>query len=109
MSESAPKRQRARVHHALQRTPMMMGLPQDLVLLGGFFMLTTVVAFQMSPAAIMVCIAVALVAVPLLRRVFAKEPDIQAILPRALGYRKVYPRQAREVADLYQDTVGKRG
>ena len=96
------------MHHSLHRTPMMMGLPQDIVFLGGLIMIATVVAFQMALMAIVICIATTLIATPILRRLFAKEPDIQAILPRALSYKAFYPRQARESATPYVDSVGKR-
>ena len=66
---------------------MMMGLPQDVVFLGGLIMLATVVAFQMSPLIIALCISGALIVTPFLRRLFVKEPNIQAILPRALSYK----------------------
>ena len=85
---------------------MMRGFPQDVVLLGGFAILVTVVAARMSLMVIALCIAIAFKAMPLLRHLFAGESDFMEILTRAFRYGHLYPRQAREVPNLYQDTVG---
>lgn len=106
MSEVAPEKRRARVYQSLQRTPMMMGLPQDVVLLGGFAILVIVVGSRMSLLVITLCVALALIAMPILRHLFAKEPDFMEILPRAFRYAQFYPRQAREMPTPYQDKVG---
>ena len=106
MSEVAPEKRQARVYQSLQRTPMMMGLPQDVVLLGGFAILVIVVGSRMSLLVIALCVALALIAMPILRHVFTKEPDFMEILPRAFRYAQFYPRQAREMPTPYQDKVG---
>ena len=106
MSGTPSERRRARVYQSLQRTPMMLGLPQDVVFLGGFAILLIVVTARMSLVVVGLCVAIALIALPFLRLLFAREPDFLAILPRALRYAPFYPRQARARHTPHQDRVG---
>ncbi len=85
---------------------MMRGFPQDVVLLDGFAILVTVVAARMSLMVIALWIAIAFIAMPLLRHLFAGEPGFMEILTRTFRYGHLYPRQAWEVPTPYQDTVG---
>ncbi len=73
---------------------MMRGFPQDVVLLGGFAILVTVVAARMSLMVIALCIAIAFKAMPLLRHLFAGEPGFMEILP-ALSATDIFIRARR--------------
>ena len=98
--------QRAPVYDALQRRPQLLGLPQDAFLLLSLLMVCLAIASRLDPLVLGACALICLVLLPLLRRVFEKEPYLMDILPRALRYAPYYPRQAKERAAPWSDRVG---
>ena len=63
------------------------------------------IASRLDPIVLGTCAFIYLALLPVLRRVFEKEPFLMDILPRALRYRATYPRQSREVRSLWKDRV----
>ena len=107
MSGALPERRRARVYQSLQRTPMMLGLPQDVVFLGGFAILLIVVTARMSLVVVGLCVAIALIALPFLRLLVrpASRTSWQSS-PALCATPPFYPRQARARHSPHQDRVG---
>ncbi len=98
----------APVHTSLQRRPAMGGLPQDAFLLLALIMVTMAIASRLDPKVLAGCVLTYLIILPLLRKVFEKDPFFMAVLPRALRYTPRYLRQAKEVPRHWQDRVTKR-
>lgn len=97
---------RAPVYDALLRRPQVLGLPQDAFMLLAFLLVCIGVASRLNPLLLFFCAVVYVAGLPLLRRVFEKEPYLMDILPRALRYGPYYPRQARERSAMWSDRVG---
>ena len=93
------------VYTALQRLPTMAGLPQDAFLLIALIMVCMAIASRLDPMILIGCGAVYLLLLPLLRRLFAKEPYLMDIVPRAMRYSARYPRQGRECSAMWRDRV----
>ena len=99
------KRHRARVYASLQRRPYLMGLPQDAFLLLALVLVCMAVAARFHPWVLLGCAGVYAGLLPLLRRLFEREPYLMDILPRAMRYGARYPRQARERRAPWRDRV----
>ena len=95
----------AQVHSSLQRRPSLAGLPQDAFLLIALIMVCLAVASRLDPLVLAACAAVYLLLLPLLRRLFEKEPFLMEIVPRAMRYGAHYCRQAKELPALWRDRV----
>ena len=100
--------QRAPVYDSLQRRPQLLGLPQDAFLLLGLVMVCMSIASRLDPLVLGACALVYLVLLPILRRLFDREPYLMDILPSAMRYASYYPRQAKERTVLWADRVGSR-
>ena len=101
----ARERTRARVYASLQRRPYLMGLPQDAFLLLALVLLCLAVAARFHPWVLLGCSAVYAGLLPVLRRLFEREPYLMDILPRAMRYGALFPRQARERRACWSDRV----
>ncbi len=99
------ERTRARVYASLQRRPFLMGLPQDAFLLLALVLLCLAVAARFHLWVLLGCAGVYAGLLPLLRRLFEREPYLMDILPRAMRYGGLYPRQAREQRAFWSDRI----
>jgi len=63
------------------------------------------IASRLDPLVLGAGAFIYLALLPILRRVFEKEPYLMELLPRALRYRTYYPRQAREQKAPWSDRV----
>ncbi len=95
----------APVHASLQRRPSMGGLPQDAFLLIALIMVSLVFASRLDPIVLAGCAGVYFVLLPVLRRLFEKEPFLMEIVPRTLRYKARYDRQSRERPKIWRDRV----
>ena len=93
----------APVHTSLQRRPTLGGLPQDAFLLLALIMITMGIASRLDPKVLAGCGLAYLVLLPLLRRVFEKDPFFMVVVPRALRYTPRYLRQEKEVTRHWRD------
>ena len=93
------------VHVSLQRRPRLGGLPQDAFLLIALIMVSMAIASRLAPLVLVGCAVVYLALLPLLRRLFEKEPFLMEIIPRALRYEARYSRQAKERRAYWCDRV----
>ncbi len=107
MQVPAERLSRAPVYDSLQRRPQLLGLPQDAFLLLALIMVCMGIASRLDPLVLGACAFVYLVLLPILRRLFEKEPYLMDILPRAMRYSAYYPRQGRELAAPWVDRVGR--
>ena len=96
----------APVYESLQRRPQLLGLPQDAFLLLALVMVCMGIASRLDPLVLGACAFTYLVLLPILRRLFEKEPYLMDILPRAMRYSARYPRQAKERSTPWSDRVG---
>ena len=95
----------APVHTSLQRKPIMGGLPQEAFLLLILVMVIMSIAARLDPKVLAGCTAAYLILLPVLRRIFDKDPFFMAILPRALRYAPLYTRQAKERPQKWRDRI----
>ena len=95
----------AKVYEALQRRPTMAGLPQDAFLLMALIMVSLAIASRLDPIVLAGCGVVYMVLLPVLRRLFTKEPYLMEIIPRAMRYASRYSRQAKERSACWRDRV----
>lgn len=93
----------APVHTSLQRRPTMGGLPQDAFLLLALIMITMGIASRLDLKVLAGCGLAYLALLPLLRRVFEKDPFFMTVVPRALRYTPHYLRQEKEVTRHWRD------
>lgn len=93
----------APVHTSLQRRPTMGGLPQDAFLLLALIMVTMGIASRLDPKVLAGCGLAYLIILPMLRRVFEKDPFFMTVVPRALRYTSRYLRQEKEVTRYWHD------
>ncbi len=100
--------QRAAVHDSLHRRPQLFGLPQDAFLLLALLMACMGIASRLDPIVLGACAFVYLVLLPILRRLFEKEPHLMDIVPRAIRYNTYYPCQAKEQHSMWVDRVERR-
>ena len=98
----------APVHTSLQRRPSMGGLPQDAFLLIALIMVSMVIASRLDPLVLAGCVGIYLLLLPILRRLFEKEPFLMEIVPRALRYEARYDRQSTELSKPWRDRVSLR-
>ena len=98
----------APVYGSLQRRPNVAGLPQDAFLLIALVMVSMAIASRLDPLVLAGCAGVYLILLPILRRLFEKEPFLMDIVPRALRYEARYDRQSKENARLWRDRVSTR-
>ncbi len=96
---------RAPVYQSLQRKPYLLGLPQDAFLLVALVIVCLCIAARLDPKVLAGCGLFYLVLLPILRALFEKEPYLMEIIPRAIRYSDVYPRQAKERAAPWADRV----
>ena len=82
-----------------------MGLPQDAFMLLALVLVCLAIAARFHPWVLAGCGAVYVALLPILRRLFEKEPYLMDIIPRAMRYGAVYPRQAREKCTPWADRV----
>ncbi|MCY4158453.1 MAG: VirB3 family type IV secretion system protein [Bacteroidetes bacterium] len=108
MSVPGEELQTAPVHTSLQRRPTMGGLPQDAFLLLALIMVTMCIASRLDPKVLACCGIAYLILLPLLRRIFEKDPFFMSILPRALRYAPRYLRQEKEMPRRWQDRISRR-
>ena len=95
----------AKVHEALERRPSMFGLPQDAFLLLALIIVSMAIASRLDPLVLIGCAAAYLTLLPVLRRLFNKEPYLMDIIPRTMRYASRYSRQARECSERWRDRV----
>ena len=95
----------APVHTSLQRRPNMGGLPQDAFLLIVLVLVSMAIASRMDLLVLAACAAAYLLLLPVLRRLFEREPFLMDIVPRALRYEARYDRQSRERPKFWRDRV----
>jgi hypothetical protein len=99
------KLQRASLYQSLQRKPYLLGLPQDAFFLVALIIVCLSIAARLDPKVLAGCALFYLVLLPILRALFEKEPYLMDIIPRAVRYSDVYPRQAKEQARPWADRV----
>ena len=97
--------EKARVYTSLQRSPFIMGVPQDFFVVVGFLLLLTVVGSQFNFVAVLVAGVVFLLLIPLLRPVFERDPDFVEVFQANLGWRAFYPHQGRAHYKIWADVV----
>ncbi len=107
MSNSGEELDTAPVHTSLQRRPTMGGLPQDAFLLLALMMITMSIASRLDPKVLVGCALAYLILLPILRRVFEKDPFFMTVVPRALRYSARYLRQEREKPQRWQDRISR--
>ncbi len=95
----------APVYTSLQRRPTMGGLPQDAFLLLVLIMVTMSIASRLDLKVLAGCGVAYLILLPLLRKVFEKDPFFMVTVPRALRYASRYFRQEKEVPNCWRDRV----
>ena len=105
MSDSTETLQTALVHTSLQRRPTMGGLPQDAFLLLALIMIMLSIASRLDPKVLVGCVIVYFILLPILRRVFERDPFFMVIVPRALRYNARFLRQERETPWQWRDRV----
>lgn len=93
------------MYQSLQRKPYLLGLPQDAFFLVALVIVCLSIAARLDPKVLAGCALFYLVLLPLLRALFEKEPYLMEIIPRAVRYSDVYPRQAKEQARTWTDRV----
>ncbi len=103
MESSREALETATVHTSLQRRPTMGGLPQDAFLLLALIMITLGIASRLDPKILVMCGLAYLLLLPLLRRVFEKDPFFMVVMPRALRYTPRYLRQEKEGTCYWRD------
>lgn len=96
---------RAPVYASLCRRPYVLGLPQDAFFLFALVLTVLVIASRLDPVVLAGCGAFYVALLPILRKLFAKEPYLMEIIPRAMRYAERYPRQAKERLEPYADRV----
>ncbi len=97
--------ERAPLYQALQRKPYLLGLPQDAFILVALVLVCLSIAARLDPKVLAGCTLFYLMLLPILRTLFEKEPYLMEIIPRAVRYRNVYPRQAKAQARAWADRV----
>ena len=85
----------------------MGGLPQDAFLLLILILITMCIASRLDPSVLIGSTMAYLILLPLLRKVFDKDPFFMVILPRTFRYRSHYSRQQKEYTYLWCDRVQK--
>ncbi|MCY4172125.1 MAG: VirB3 family type IV secretion system protein [Bacteroidetes bacterium] len=95
----------APVHMSLQRRPTMGGLPQDAFMLLMLILVALGIASRLDPKVLVGCGIAYMILLPLLRKVFEKEPYFMVIVPKAFRYKSHYLRQEKEVAMLWRDRI----
>jgi len=108
MPKSSERLEKAPIYASLQRRPTMGGLPQDAFLLLALIMVTMCIASRLDPKVLAGCSIAYLVLLPLLRRIFEKDPFFMSVLPRALRYTSRYLRQEKEMPRQWRDRVSRR-
>lgn len=96
---------RAPVYQSLQRKPYLLGLPQPAFMLMALIIVCLCIAARLDPKVIAGCVVLYVALLPVLRALFEKEPYLMEIMPRALRYHAVYPRQAKETPQPWRDRV----
>ncbi len=99
------KLERAPLYQSLQRKPYLLGLPQDAFFLVALVLVCLSIAARLDPKVLAGCALFYLVLLPILRALFEKEPYLMEIIPRAVRYHDVYPRQAKAQARPWKDRV----
>ncbi len=97
--------QSAPVYSSLQRRPTMVGLPQDAFMMLMLIIVALGIASRLDPKVLAGCVVAYMVLLPLLRRVFEKEPFFMTIVPKSFRYRAHYLRQEKEITALWRDRV----
>lgn len=83
----------------------MLGLPQDAFFLFALVLTVLVIASRLDPVVLAGCGVFYVALLPILRKLFAQEPYLMEIIPRAMRYAERYPRQAIERLEPYADRV----
>ena len=96
---------RARVYAALHRRPQLAGLPQEVFLIMALGLTSMAVASRLDLRVLVACTTLYLGLLPLLRRLFERDPYLMDILPRALRYEARYPRQSKEAPHSWRDRI----
>ena len=100
---------RAPVYDSLQRRPQLMGLPQEAFMLVALFLVSLGIASRLDPLVLGITAALYLVLLPVLRRLFEKEPYLMDVVPRALRYAQFYSARGGERPTFWTDRVQKLG